>query len=492
MKDAPAQPMPLLDLDDINFKTLAEDAPVTLWLTDTLGNAIFTNNQYKNFIGREKVEQQGGKAWFNALHPDDREYCLDIFKDAFESHKSFTMEYRLKRRDGEYRHFIDRGEPYIDNAGAFAGFVGSSTDITEQKLSEDELQKSHDELTQYNHEMQLINQLNSYLQVCRTVEETFPIVSYYSEQIFPDCNGALFLFNENKSLVEVKSSWGIETVTDTVITPDDCWSLRQGKMHTTLDNDARLRCNHVHDIVSNYICEPIIAQGDMLGMLHIDFGKRSFDSDEEKEQHLEAKRRLTKISADNLALSLVSLKLREALETQSVKDPLTLLFNRRYMEESLEREIARCVRANKGLGLIMADVDHFKKFNDEFGHDAGDLVLTEFAKLLISKFRTSDIICRYGGEEFIIIMPTASKEIVIGRAQDIRESLKNLVITINGAELPKITSSFGVSYLEGETIVDGEILLKAADVALYEAKNSGRDRVKVAEQDLGSNPIKTD
>ena len=487
MNESTEQQMTLLAVDDINFKTLAEDAPVTLWLTDTQGNAIFTNNQYKNFIGREKVEQQGGKAWFNALHPDDREYCLDIFKDAFESHKAFIMEYRLKRRDGEYRHFIDHGEPYIDNHGAFAGFVGSSTDITEQKLSEDELKKSHDEMTQYNYEMQLINQLNSYLQVCRTVDETYPIVSYYAEQIFPDCDGALFLFNDSKTLVEAKSKWGNQDTTEVpVISPDDCWSLRQGKTHTTLDNDARLRCNHVVESITNYICEPIIAQGDMLGMLHVEFTEQEYESEEDKKQHIDSRKRLTKITADNLALSLVSLKLREALQNQSVKDPLTQLFNRRYMEESLEREIHRCVRATSGLGVIMADVDHFKKFNDQFGHDAGDLVLIEFANLLKNKFRTSDIICRYGGEEFFIIMPMASKQIVLQRAEDIRQSLKSLKIFAKDVELPQVTSSFGVSYISGSTVVSVEKLLKAADVALYQSKKDGRDKVTQSDEDLDS------
>ncbi len=481
MKDAEARQEPSLALDDINFKTLAEDAPVTLWLTDTQGNAIFTNNQYKNFIGREKVEQQGGKAWFNALHPEDRDYCLTVFRDAFESHKSFTMEYRLKRRDGEFRHFIDHGEPYIDNAGAFAGFVGSSTDITDQKLSEDELQKSHDELTQYNHEMQLINQLNSYLQVCRTIDETYPIVSYYSEQIFPDCNGALFLFTENKSMVEATAIWGKKSILSSeVISPDDCWSLRQGKMHTTLENDERLRCQHVNEDVVNYICEPIIAQGEMLGMLHIEFHIPEFTSSEEKQHFIESRKRLTKISADNLALSLVSLKLREALQAQSVKDPLTQLFNRRYMEESLERETHRCVRAKKGLGIIMADIDHFKKFNDEYGHDAGDVVLVEFAKLLTSCFRTSDVLCRYGGEEFIIIMPEAAKEIVVQRANKLCTTVKDLKLTVNNTELPIITSSFGVSYMTGESKPTTSELLKAADLALYEAKNAGRDQVSVS------------
>jgi diguanylate cyclase (GGDEF)-like protein/PAS domain S-box-containing protein len=474
-----------MGLEDINFKTLAEDAPVTLWLTDAQGNMCFTNNQYKNFIGREKVEEQGGKAWFNALHPDDRDDCLTVFKDAFSTHKPFTMEYRLKRRDGEYRYFIDHGEPYIDNDGKFSGFVGSSTDITEQKLSEDELKKSHDELTQYNYEMNLINQLNSYLQVCRTIDETYPIVSYYSEQIFPDCTaGALYLFNEKKSLVQAMTTWGEGNIESAeLLAPDDCWSLRQGKEHSTLDNDARLRCKHVSDTVTNYICEPIIAQGEMLGMLHIQFDTINKQEALERQYYIDSRKRLVKITADNLALSLVSLKLREALHSQSVKDPLTGLFNRRHMEESLEREIHRCGRSKQGLGIIMSDIDHFKSFNDTYGHDAGDLVLVEYGKLLSTFFRTSDIVCRYGGEEFIVIMPEVPQVNLIERADELCEAIRGISLTHDNQTLPQLTASFGVAYLEA-TIIDKAELIKLADLALYDAKNSGRNQVKFSGVDF--------
>lgn len=198
------------------------------------------------------------------MHPDDQQYCLDVFSDAFELHKPFEMKYRLKRRDGEYRHFIDHGEPYIDNDGKFSGFIGSSTDVSEQKKSEIELQKSHKELTQYNHEISLINQLNSYLQVCRSMDETYPVVSYYAEKIFPACSGALYLFNENKSLVEAVTSWGNKAIkSSTIISPDDCWSLRQGKEHSTIENDIRLSCKHIDaEKGKGYACEPIIAQGE--------------------------------------------------------------------------------------------------------------------------------------------------------------------------------------------------------------------------------------
>lgn len=471
-----------LQFDNINFQTLAEDAPVTLWLTDIVGNVIFTNNQYKNFIGREKVEKMGGDAWFHALHPDDKDYCLTVFKDAFETSKPFTMEYRLKRRDGEYRNFIDHGEPYIDNHGKFSGFVGSSTDITEQKMSEDQLKKSHDELTQYNDEMNLINQLNSYLQVCRSIDETYPIVSYYCEQIFPNCTGSLYLFNDKKILVESMAIWGTAPVKSAnIIDPDDCWSLRQGKgkKHAALDNDERLRCKHVEDGVLNYICEPIIAQGEMLGMLYIEFLKIGDD----KNHYMESRNRLIKIAADNLALSLVSLKLREELQSQSVRDPMTMLFNRRHMEATLDREIIRCARSKQGLAVIMSDIDHFKSFNDKYGHDAGDIVLVEFSKVLIDSFRGSDIVCRYGGEEFIIIMPETTADTAIKRTEALCKQISELELLYKGKPLPQITASFGVAHIDN-VAVEKSRLLKAVDIALYEAKDSGRNQVVVSNKNF--------
>ena len=468
----------VIDTDQIDFRTLAEDAPVMLWLTNSTGENIFSNSIYKNFIGRENVEKMGGTAWFNALHPDDQQMCLDIFSDAFQTHKAFDMEYRLKRRDGEYRYILDRGEPYINRHGKFSGFIGSSTDISDRKTSEDDLKKSHKELIQYNHEMSLINQLNSYLQVCRTLPETYPVISHYADQIFPDWAGCLYLFNENKTLVESMTSWGNQDIkSGKIIAPDDCWALRQGKEHIAMDVHNRLSCNHVEEDVDSYTCVPIIAQGEMLGMLHMEYcGTAEFETGEEKQRYFDSRQRLMIIAGDNLALSLVSLKLREALKHQSVRDPLTSLFNRRYMEECLQMEISKAARSGGSLGVIMSDVDHFKKFNDTYGHDAGDLVLVEFAKLLIKSFRDSDVICRYGGEEFIIIMPLASQSLVLERAELMCNMVRELEIFYDDKPLPSVSASFGVAVFSDNFDQAFEIV-KLADSALYKAKRTGRDQV---------------
>ena len=171
--------MPLLE-DSTDFQIVAEDAPVMLWLSNSEGKVVFTNSKWKKFVGVATDGYLSGNTWLVALHPDDRESCLRIFNDAFLSRQPFEMEYRLLRFDGQYRYILDTGEPYINKEGKFSGFIGSSTDITDRKNYENQLRLSQMELTQHNHEMALINELNSYLQVCRSLEETHAIVHYYA------------------------------------------------------------------------------------------------------------------------------------------------------------------------------------------------------------------------------------------------------------------------------------------------------------------------
>ena len=184
--------------------------------------------------------------------------------------------------------------------------------------------------------------------------------------------------------------------------------------------------------------------------------------------------------AEHIALALSNLKLKETLRQQSIRDALTGLYNRRYMEETLERELNRAAREDKPVGVMMFDIDHFKRFNDLEGHDAGDALLRELGAYLNRTIRGSDIVCRYGGEEFLVVLPGASKENSRLRAEEIRNGVKELLVYHLGKALAKCTISIGVAvYPEHER--SAERLLKAADNALYRAKNEGRDRVVVME-----------
>jgi diguanylate cyclase (GGDEF)-like protein len=194
---------------------------------------------------------------------------------------------------------------------------------------------------------------------------------------------------------------------------------------------------------------------------------------------IESRTRLIAMAADNLAMALVSLKLREELRSRSVRDPLTKLFNRRYLEETLVRELANGKRTSQKLGLVMIDIDHFKKYNDTHGHDAGDFVLAEIANLIRSKLRSGDIACRYGGEELVLVMPGASKEVAANRAQLVRELVEKHAFLYKGQDLSGVTVSMGVSNYP-EDGDNASLLMKAADTALYRAKDEGRNCVMLA------------
>jgi diguanylate cyclase (GGDEF)-like protein len=171
--------------------------------------------------------------------------------------------------------------------------------------------------------------------------------------------------------------------------------------------------------------------------------------------------------------------MREMLKIQSVRDPLTGLYNRRYMEESLTRELRRAARKKTELGVMMLDVDHFKQFNDTFGHEAGDAVLRSLGNLLRTQFRAEDIVCRYGGEEFTVILPDTSLQLTQQRAEELREAAKRELVQLRGQSLGAVSLSIGVASFPANGATS-ETLLGAADAALYRAKEAGRDRVTVS------------
>jgi len=173
------------------------------------------------------------------------------------------------------------------------------------------------------------------------------------------------------------------------------------------------------------------------------------------------------------------LKSEAFLREQSVRDHLTGVFNRRYMEETLERELLRASRKQLPLGIIMLDVDEFKRFNDTYGHVAGDAILRALGNLLVEHVRGEDIPCRYGGDEFIIVLPDASREVTFKRAELLCEYAKQIHLQFEGQTLEAVTLSLGVAVFPEDGSTSAEIY-KAVDTALYRAKREGRGRVAAA------------
>ena len=308
------------------------------------------------------------------------------------------------------------------------------------------------------------------------------------QKLLPEAlSGTLYLFRSSRNLVEAAVRWGDDSISEPLFSPDACWGLRRGQPQWS-ERAGGINCSHLAEgSTHKCLCVPMVGQGDTLGILHLEFAgdagtETKTDSGSGGLQ--ESQQRMAATASGQVALSLASLRLRETLRDQSIRDPLTGLFNRRFMEESLEREMQRAVRKNHLVAVLFVDLDHFKRFNDTFGHDAGDLVLRSMADLFRKLFRVDDVICRYGGEEFGIILPESSAENAAIRANGLREETKKLEIRYKNHALGRITLSIGVASFpeHGQT---SEELLKAADQCLYKSKAEGRDKVTVATRRSG-------
>ena len=337
------------------------------------------------------------------------------------------------------------------------------------------------ELSQVNVEATLLSETGELLQTCITSEEACKVIIRHINYQFPGSSGAICLIASTRDIVQTVATWGSPSLREKIFTPQECWALRRGRVTIMDDNEVRLGCGHIGSDPPRYsICIPMMAQCETVGVLYLDSGLADRDSGEPTLKLLSnAQQRLLKTLGEHLAMAIANINLRETLRNQSIRDPLTDLFNRRYLEEFLSRELRRSTRKGQQLSVIMVDVDHFKRFNDSFGHEAGDLLLQELASLFRRQLRAEDIACRYGGEEFTLILADAPTEVVRKRAEQLRLQVKALQLQYLDAPLGPVSISIGIaSFTEhGSTTTD---LLRAADSALYKAKEEGRDRVLIA------------
>jgi diguanylate cyclase (GGDEF)-like protein/PAS domain S-box-containing protein len=332
------------------------------------------------------------------------------------------------------------------------------------------------ELELQTSQMTMLNEMGSLLECCATTKEACAVVGRSVQKVFPHAtSGTLYTFKASRNLVETAVSWGNSSAMEPVFAPQSCWALRRGQPHWSESGGGGIVCPHLETLPSaDHLCIPMVGQGETLGILHLEFARGKSEAGD-----LLHTQRLAVTVAGQVALSLASLRLRETLRDQSIRDSLTGLFNRRFMQESLEREIMRARRKNHPLSLLFLDIDHFKRFNDTFGHDAGDSVLQSVAELLHNFFRGDDVACRCGGEEFAVILPESLAQHAVIRADDFRAAVKSLQLRHKDTRLGPISVSIGVAAFP-EHCATAEDLLKVADQCLYQSKSYGRDRVTVA------------
>ncbi len=329
-------------------------------------------------------------------------------------------------------------------------------------------------------EQALLREMGDLLHSCRTLQEAFDVAPRLLEGLFPGSRGAILVMNAERTLLDATAFWGspaFDPGKERLVDAQDCWSLRRGRSHISRSDGSTPACSHLFSGGwGTSLCIPLTAQVETLGVLTLAGGETGADFG--RETGPESPHGLAEIVAERLALAIANLRLQDTLREQSVRDALTGLFNRRYMEETLAREIHGASRRGGSLSIVMLDVDHFKPYNDRYGHEAGDALLRELGGWLASQLRQGDVACRYGGEEFVLILPGASLEGTRARAERLREAVRMLRVQHRERVLDSITVSLGVaSYpLHGAT---ADAILRAADLALYRAKADGRNRVGV-------------
>ncbi len=350
-------------------------------------------------------------------------------------------------------------------------------DITARKQAEEgmravngQLVASVVELQRRDEEMKSLIRLNDLLQSCTSQAEAYQVVAHVAIELFAGQSGCLAILSGPDRHLETVARWGDETILKSSFSLEDCWALRRGKLHEVSDPRTDLLCHHfVDQPQAGDLCVPLIVQSGTTGLLCLTGAA-------EKARGSVTRQQLAVEVGETIKMSLSNLKLREKLREEAIHDPLTGLFNRRYLDESLSRELHRAKRRNSPLCVAMLDLDNLKPYNDTFGHDAGDDRLRELAEVLREKLRKSDISCRYGGDEFVLVLPDSSLADTQQRVEQIRALVKESPIRHGGPVLGPITISAGVAGApeHGSTAAE---LLQAADNAMYAAKQAGGDRV---------------
>ncbi|MDH5216781.1 MAG: diguanylate cyclase [Gammaproteobacteria bacterium] len=374
------------------------------------------------------------------------------------------------RKYGYDQSVVDFLIPVLGTCGSI---IQGIKQAAQEKQSQSDLKLANKELERRTSEINLIRKLDDYLQICRSNEEAFSVTRKILSDLFSNATGEIYTYSRSNDGMLLMEFWGENRKIEPIISNDDCIASRRGHTHVTIQNESALYCHHINSLTDKNICFPVQAQGETFGIISTSFSER------EEKISIDNITELGETVARQLAMSLANLKLRDSLKEQSIKDPLTGLYNRRYIENSVEREIFRAERSGESISLLMFDVDHFKQFNDTYGHDTGDTVLKMISKEIGQHGRKSDIPCRFGGEEFLLILPGANIDIAQKRATKILQAVNELTINVGDKILDNLSISCGIAVYPDNGKQLQELFI-SADQALYASKKAGRNRITLA------------
>lgn len=471
---------PHADNSDALLAGIVRGAKDAILCADPQGVIVSWNNGATELFGLPAGEMVG--TTLSSLFSCPESDIEGLINNVTATSKVSQVELKQKR-DGNQKFVSIEFSPVLGSGSEVIGVSAICRDVTKDKVQIENIAaefktavKTNELLTQHASglsrqaaQMELFAELSGLLQVCENEDEIFFLITRIAGKLYPHTSGVLSTTGERFSGLRPSAHWG-EPLNMMEIARADCIASRKIEAHVSGYEDGEQRCPHLADQEGAYLCAPLLLHDELIGVMTVGWASARTIGDPPA--------LATRLLADG-ALALSNLRLKQELKELAIRDALTGLYNRRHLQEFLGRELMRCTRKHLPLSLILFDVDHFKIFNDKNGHYAGDAVLHEVGRLTHQMVRASDIGCRYGGEEFLIVLPEQHIDSAVQRAELIRRSAEVLHVNYHGRLLPTVTLSLGVAAfpLHGDT---AEKVIHAADAALYLAKSLGRNRVVLA------------
>lgn len=459
------------------YEELFDNAYDMVYTHDMAGKMTSINRAAERITGYTRAEALKMK-FSQLVSPEFQHVAGKMMESQPTSESSVVQELDLLTKDGS-RVTVEVSHRSIFQRGKAVGIQGIARDITERKRTDIALQEANKKLEAWvqdlerrTREMALLSDMGDVLRACFTTEEVYEVIVRVAHEIFPSLCGALYVLGPLRNIVESVAEWGDTSQMDLTFAPDDCWALRRGKVHFVEDTRVGLLCKHVQNpLPKGYICVPMMAQSEAVGILHL--------AQPEAEQLPDDKQRLAIAMAEHVAMALSNLRLHETLRNQSIRDQMTGLFNRSFMEESLELELRRATRTQHQLSVIMLSLDNFQALKGSHGAEVGDSIMPRTGMLLQGNVRKGDIACRFGTHTFALILPNAGYEASRKRAETLLEQVTSLEVKNQSERVGHILASVGLAVFpeNGQTT---ESLLRSAEAALNRARSSGGNQVVIA------------
>ncbi|MEM9180399.1 MAG: diguanylate cyclase [Pseudomonadota bacterium] len=456
-------------------KMIAENSTDAIAVADADGMIEWVNAAWSEMTEYTLEECIGKSSAGLTIGPDTDRTALRELARAGIERRAMRCELIHYRKSGD-RYWAETViTPIFDEQERLTHHLVVGRDVTDRKLLEAEREQARKHEAERQSERRVLAKTTEWLYAARSLEDLYNVVEQCAPKLMPSLSGALYIYSNSRDVLDLAVAWG-ESPSPDFMEPDECWALRRGRAYHYGVEEIEFPCGHYHEEVTSSFCLPLLAHGETIGMLWCHTDEEQADENDTRDRYWDVALML----AEQVSLTIANVRLRQELQDRSIKDPLTGLWNRRYFLDTLRREKVRADSNAMGFALISIDIDHFKRFNDHHGHDAGDVVLRRVSSELVTTAGSAGFVCRVGGEELAVICPDLDEQAAMDLAHKLHAAVKRTEIVYQGEILPCVTFSAGVAnYPSDHGSIDE--LMRNADNALYQAKRAGRDRVVLFE-----------